>query len=259
MYDISSELLSIAVVCLTSLSISFLSFFSGFGLGTVLLPVFAIFFPLPLSVAMTALVHLSNNIFKLWLTGSKANLHWTIRFGLPSMAGALAGAWSLRLMVDDLANNNFIFIGHETSILKLCLGLLISFFAVLEWYKSRPITTHFWIPLGGLVSGFFGGLSGHQGALRSLFLQPLIERKEEFIATGVLIACMVDISRIPIYSAYLTKAEVPWDYVIPASISAMVGAWAGKKLIRKTSSDHIRLTVGLFLVIFGIALASGRI
>ncbi|HMX87478.1 MAG: sulfite exporter TauE/SafE family protein [Saprospiraceae bacterium] len=259
MYDTSSELLPLAVVCLTSLSVSFLSFFSGFGLGTVLLPVFAIFFPLPLSVAMTALVHLSNNVFKLWLTGRQANLHWTIRFGLPSMAGALAGAWSLRLMVDNLSNNNFTFLWHETSFLKLCLGLLISFFAVLEWFRSRPISGHFWIPLGGLASGFFGGLSGHQGALRSLFLQRLIERKEEFIATGVLIACLVDISRLPVYSAYLTNAEVQWDYVITASLSAMAGAWAGKKLIKKTSSDHIRMAVGLFLVIFGIALASGRI
>jgi uncharacterized membrane protein YfcA len=70
---------------------------------------------------------------------------------------------------------------------------------------------------------------------------------------------MVDMSRIPVYSTYISNTEVNWNYVVPASLSAMAGAWAGKKLIRKTSSDHIRLTVGIFLVIFGMALASGRI
>jgi len=38
---------------------------SGFGLGTLLLPVFALFFPLPVAIAATALVHLANNFFKL--------------------------------------------------------------------------------------------------------------------------------------------------------------------------------------------------
>lgn len=41
-----------------------------------------------------------------------------------------------------------------------------------------------WLPLGGLLSGFFGGLSGNQGALRSAFLLKAGLSKEAFIATG---------------------------------------------------------------------------
>jgi hypothetical protein len=37
---------------------SALTLFSGFGLGTLLMPVVALFFPLDLAIAMTAMVHL---------------------------------------------------------------------------------------------------------------------------------------------------------------------------------------------------------
>jgi len=43
---------------------SALTFFSGFGLGTLLLPAFALFLPAAASVAATAIVHLPNGIFR---------------------------------------------------------------------------------------------------------------------------------------------------------------------------------------------------
>lgn len=39
-----------------------LTFFSGFGLGTVLMPVLAVFFSVELATMMTAVVHLLNNL-----------------------------------------------------------------------------------------------------------------------------------------------------------------------------------------------------
>jgi len=53
--------------------------------------------------------------------------------------------------------------------------------------------------VGGAVSGFFGGLSGHQGALRSIFLVRSGLSKEGFIAMGIIIACLVDLTRLPVY------------------------------------------------------------
>jgi hypothetical protein len=48
--------------------------------------------------------------------------------------------------------------------------------------------------VGGILSGFFGGLSGIQGAIRSAFLVKSGLKKEAYIATGVVIACFVDIN-----------------------------------------------------------------
>ncbi len=57
------------LVCLVALLASGLTLFSGFGLGTLLLPAFALFFPVEIAVAATAIVHLINNLFKLLLVG----------------------------------------------------------------------------------------------------------------------------------------------------------------------------------------------
>jgi len=48
-------------IALVAVVVAALTLFSGFGLGTVLMPAFALFFPVP--VAATAVVHLANNLF----------------------------------------------------------------------------------------------------------------------------------------------------------------------------------------------------
>ena len=65
--------MDLLIISLTALLGSALTLFSGFGLGTLLLPAFALFFPLELSVALTAVVHFLNNLFKLVLLGSHAD------------------------------------------------------------------------------------------------------------------------------------------------------------------------------------------
>ena len=58
------------VIVIVALCVSMLTLFSGFGLGTLLMPALAIFFPVPVAIAATAIVHLANNIFKVGLLGS---------------------------------------------------------------------------------------------------------------------------------------------------------------------------------------------
>ena len=85
------------VVCLVALFVSALTLFSGFGLGTVLMPAFALFFPVPVAVAATAVVHLANNLFKVSLVGRKANWSVVVRFALPGALAAIVGAALLGL------------------------------------------------------------------------------------------------------------------------------------------------------------------
>lgn len=84
------------IIPLVALAASLLTLISGFGLGTLLLPAFALFFPLELAILLTAVVHLLNNLFKLTLL--TRHIHWptVLRFGLPGILGAYFGA---RLML----------------------------------------------------------------------------------------------------------------------------------------------------------------
>ena len=85
-----------ALIAITSLLASFLTFFSGFGLGTLLLPVFAIYYPLPIAIGLTACVHLLNNLFKLSLVYKSINWGLVVKFGLPSTIAAFVGAYFLK-------------------------------------------------------------------------------------------------------------------------------------------------------------------
>jgi uncharacterized protein len=115
--------------------------------------------------------------------------------------------------------------------------------------------------LGGLLSGFFGGLSGNQGALRSAFLIRANLSKEAFIATGVIIACLVDVSRLSIYSSKIIKASDSLNYqlVIAATLSAFLGAYIGNKLVKKITIKILQFGVGIALIVFGILLSVGII
>ena len=86
------------VICLVALIGSGLTLFSGFGLGTLLVPVFGLFFPIPIAIALTAIVHFLNNIFKLFLVGKHVDKQIVYRFGLPSIIAAFIGAYILSLI-----------------------------------------------------------------------------------------------------------------------------------------------------------------
>ena len=253
--------LSIILVPAAALGASLLTLISGFGLGTLLLPVFAVFFPLEVAIVLTAVVHLLNNLFKLGLMGG--HVHWptVLRFGVPGIVGAYAGA---RLM-HALGERTALFQGvrHAVDPLDLTIAALMLVFGLFE--LSRTLNTlslpRKWMVPGGLLSGFFGGLSGHQGALRSMFLLRAELSKEAFIATGVAIACLVDFTRLPTYlnSELLRTLQAEWSLLLVSALAAFAGAWWGKKLIPKVTMRGVQVAVGLLMLAIAGMLAGGLI
>jgi len=88
----------------------------------------------------------------------------------------------------------------------------------------------------GMIGGFFGGLSGHQSAFRSMFLLKAGLNKEEFVATGIMVAVMVDTSRMLIYGWKMTvqSHSIEWALVVAAFISAFIGAYFVTKMLKKS-------------------------
>ena len=64
------------LVSLTALIAAGLTLYSGFGLGTMLLPVFALFFPVEMAVVATALVHGANNVLRCLYWGVMQTGKW---------------------------------------------------------------------------------------------------------------------------------------------------------------------------------------
>ena len=252
-------------VCLAALAASGLTLFSGFGLGTILTPVMALFFPVEAAVAMTALVHFANNLFKLALFGRAADPGVLLRFGVPALAGSYVGARFLVWLSQRQALFSYELSGTDLAVtpVKLFLGLLIMGFSLLELVPalSRAGASPRYVPLGGFVSGLFGGLSGHQGAFRSLFLLRAGLSKECFIATGVAAACLVDVARLGVYADLFTADMLGGNLrlLVLAALSAFAGAYLGKRLLPKLTIGVVRLLVGGMLLGLGAAMAAGLI
>ncbi len=257
--------MDIILISLAALIGSLLTFFSGFGLGTLLLPVFAIFFPVEIAIALTGIVHLLNNLFKMALVGNKGNWRVAIKFGGPAIIGAIIGA-SLLMYFSSTAEWYSYSIGTRVCIItpvKVVIALLMFGFAILDMipYYQRLEFSENRLMIGGSISGFFGGLSGHQGALRSAFLIKCGLSKESFIATGVIIASVVDISRISIYfSKYSDVGLEENGYTLLAAVgAAFVGAFVGKRLLTKVTIGFLHTMVTIMITLLALVLGLGII
>jgi uncharacterized membrane protein YfcA len=252
-----------AVVCLVAFLASGLTFFSGFGLGTLLLPAFALFFAIEKAVALTAVVHFLNGVFKLFLVWRHIDRAVVVRFGLPAIVGALAGAWVLVWLAQGSSLVTYSLFGRavELAPAKLVVGLLLLLFACAELLPAfRKIAFPARLqPLGGLLSGFFGGLAGMQGALRSAFLVKAGLTKEAYVATGAAIAFLIDVSRLSIYSRLILeqRAELDYGLVSAAVVAAMMGSLLGNHFLPKATMRGIQGLVAVLLFAVALGLITG--
>ena len=255
--------MEILIICMVAFLTAILTFFSGFGLGTILMPVFAVFFPIEIAIALTGVVHFTNNIFKMSLVGKSADKEVLVKFGIPAIIASFAGAWLLlritkmpSLLEYQLWDKNF-----EITPVKLIIAILLIIFSLLEILPSvqKVQFSRNKLALGGVLSGFFGGLTGIQGAIRSAFLIKSGLSKEAFIATGVIIASLVDFARLSVYASRFKEANLHEHMVliISATLAAIIGAFIGNKLLKKVTLRFVQIVVAIMLFLIAVALGAG--
>jgi uncharacterized protein len=177
--------------------------------------------------------------------------------------GALVLGWiaeaddSLTVAVNDTE------VVHLTPV-KLVIGLLMIGFALFELLPRfrRLEFERRWLPLGGALSGFFGGLSGHQGALRSAFLAKAGLTTERFVGSNAVIGFAVDLTRIGVYLGVFAVAgaseySAVWPLVVTGALAAFAGVLLGKRHLHKVTMKSVRGLVGVLLFGVGAALVAG--
>ncbi len=159
----------------------------GFGIGSLLTPLLAVNLGTTVAVAAVTVPHACATAIRCWRL--RANIDWRVvsRFGLLSAAGALAGA-ALYTRLGPTA-------------LTRVLGALLLLTAIAQltgwsslWRPHGPLVGVF-----GLASGFFGGVAGNQGGLRSAALMAFRLTPVAFVATATATGVLVDAARLPIY------------------------------------------------------------
>lgn len=260
--------MSLLVVAAAALAASALTLYSGFGLGTLLMPVFALFFPVEAAVAATAVVHAANNIFKIAVVGRHADRSLVLGFGVPAILAAFAGA-ALLGYVSGFGRLAGYSIGPITAVItpvKLVMAMLIFAFALFELLPAlRNVRIdRKYLFLGGMLSGFFGGLSGHQGALRSAFLVKTGVSTEAFVGTSAVIGFLVDMARIATYAVLFFPAEAAgpigpgqWPLILTGILAACAGVLIGRRFLHKVTMTAVQALTGVLLLAIALALGAG--
>ncbi|MBI4367991.1 MAG: sulfite exporter TauE/SafE family protein [Candidatus Omnitrophica bacterium] len=214
---------------------------SGFGLGTILIPVFLLFYEAKVAIFLVAIVHLLNNLLKLGLFGKHVNIEILKRFGILAVIGAFLGAFGQAYIAN--------------AILRKLVGVALILLGSKEWIPERlqfrfPKSID---PIGGFFSGLIGGLIGNQGAVRSVFLLNYPISKETFIATGVVMACLIDLVRIPVY--WISYSDIffsSWPHLTLIVAVTFLGTFFGKALLKRFSIVHFRKFVAGMIVLMGL-------
>jgi len=261
-------MLLVILVSIAAFFVSGLTFFTGFGLGTLLLPFFLFVFPPAVAVAATAAVHLLNNVFKFGLIGRHTVWRVVSAFGVPAALAAFLGAMLLGVLAEGTPLVEYSIFGCAAVItpVKVVIGILVIIFGIFDLFPALHDLkiNRKWLPLGGGLSGFFGGLSGHQGAMRATFLVKAGLGKEGFIATGIACSILVDVTRLTVYGATFFAASfqtvAAGDGIAllgAATAAAFLGAFLGKRLLEKTTIRSIRILVGALMLLTGLLVAVG--
>lgn len=239
------EIIAPAVAAFVAASLTLMT---GFGLGTILTPVFLIFYDVKIAILIVAVVHLLNNLLKLSLFSRHVSLDILKRFGVLTLAGAFTGAFFQGRM--------------DSSVVKILLGASLIFLGAKE---VSGLGERLRLPrkidfAGGFLSGLMGGFVGNQGAIRSAYLLNYNIPKEAFVATAAVIASVVDITRIPIYvisNRDVLSGNTALLAVVTAS--AFAGTMTGKKMLKKVSSKTFKQYVSVSIILIGFLLAAGII
>ena len=213
---------------------------AGFGLSTILTPLVLFLLPVHEAVAVVAIVHCAHNAGKYIALKDAVDFNAFRRYGIWLVGGSVIGA----LLQNQVPNDP----------LLLLVGI---FLVVLPVLTISEKWTGYRIPeandrLGGFGSGFMGGLSGHQGALRAMFLTTRLPDKMAYAATASVLALCVDLSRIPVYFFFRTEEisnEIP--LIVILVISALLGVRVGKKWLQSLKSSHIHNMVMLGIICSG--------
>jgi uncharacterized membrane protein YfcA len=252
------------VIVIVTFVTSLITFFSGFGLGSVLMPVLGITVPIHIAIGITAIVHLVVSAFKSVMLFKDINWKTTIQFGISAAIFSIGGALLLKQIVEIpfLPSYDLMGITAKPSILKIVVGcflLGIIIYDIIPSLKKRKFNKKY-LYVGGAIAGFFGGLTGLQGAMRSAFLMGTELEPEEYIATSSSCSTIIDAARVAIYIPTMlidTWSNVHTSITAVAATVAVVGTIIGFSFLKFVTIKTIRIIVVSLIGVLAISTILG--
>ncbi len=214
---------------------------SGFGIGSILTPLFAAWLGTKLAVALVSIPHLIGTSLRFAVIRQHVNRHVLWTFGITSAIGGLLGA--------------LLHIWLRSVLLGYVLGVLLVFAGIMG-ITGLAARMRFgrgggWV--AGALSGMFGGLVGNQGGIRSAALLGFNLQRDEFVATATAIALLVDGFRMPVYAVLQYRPVFQqWPLVTIATAGVVAGTLSGKWMLSRIPQDVFRMIVACVILALGI-------
>jgi uncharacterized membrane protein YfcA len=215
---------------------------AGFGIGSLLTPAIAVTTGTKLAVAAVAVPHAIGTSIRLWRFRREVDWQIVRTFGITSAAGGLAGAL-LNMWAASRA-------------LEVVFGALLVLAGIsqITGYATRWRLRGTIAWLGGALSGFFGGLVGNQGGIRTAAMLGFDIDKRRFVATTTAVALLIDLARVPVYLAVESAQLVRlWPVITIATIGVITGTLLGEKLLARVPQMRFRTVVGVLLLLLGLS------
>lgn len=234
------------LVLLAGLIAGAIASIAGFGIGSVLTPVLALRLETRLAVAAVSVPHFIGTLLRFVRLRAHVERSVLVRFGLASAAGGLTGALlHARLPLRGL---------------ELVFGSLLLFAGISELtgLMSRVHLSRRAAAVAGILSGFFGGLVGNQGGIRSAALLRFDVSREAFVATATATALIVDVVRMPVYLIHFGDALMAQARLLAIATAGVVaGTLLGERLLRRIPIHLFRRIVAVLLIVLGAFMLSG--
>jgi uncharacterized membrane protein YfcA len=234
-----------ALVALASLVAGAIASVSGFGIGSILTPVFNTHVDMRLAVAAVSIPHLVATFVRFWTM--RRDTDWGVlrTFGAMSAAGGLLGA-----LLQQRATSPVLMFVFAGVLVFVGLAGLSGLSQRLRFGKTAG-----WV--AGAASGFLGGLVGNQGGIRSAALLGYEMSPAAFVATATAIGLIVDFARMPVYMATDGHRLADLAPAIGLAIAAtVVGTFAGERILSRIPLALFRKVVAFLVLMLGIYMFS---
>jgi uncharacterized membrane protein YfcA len=216
---------------------------AGFGIGSLLTPVFVTQVATQVAVAAVSIPHVVGTAARFWLLRGQVDRHLLVRFGLTSAAGGLTGA----LLQTRTGSAG----------LTILFGSLLLFVAASELtglserMRFRGVAA--WT--AGALSGLLGGLVGNQGGIRSAAMMGVDVPRQAFVGTATAVALIVDCARLPVYLATSGDELLALrPTIVFATIGVVCGTLFGHRVLVRIPEEKFRPTVAVLLAVLGASM-----
>ena len=214
---------------------------AGFGIGSLLTPLFAAHIGMTTAIAAVAVPHAIATAFRCWRL--RASIDWRVMrsFGVASAIGGVAGA----LLYTRFSNRA----------LTITLGVLLLATALAAWtnWTRRARLGAGAAGAVGFVSGGFGGVAGNQGGLRAAALFAFALAPAAFVATSTATGLLVDAARLPFYLWRAGATLLPLSAPIgAATVGVVIGTVLGERVLMGMGVETFRRVVATLVGVLGV-------